>query len=149
LPSPPKWCCVTVLAGSKVQPARPDITTPGLCGTGSRLGCLLALLRSCSMPVKKHKKPSFDINSVSPEELLKLVNKAGGQRAFQRKYGGPRTTIQTRLNQLRKDPFKHRPAPEAEEAMPDGGTRVFLFSSAQDATQVHEDFLFNLETYRD
>lgn len=90
---------------------------------------------------------SFDIHSVSESELLAMVRKAGGQRAFSRKHGIKRTTLQKRLYKLRKDPFKDRPAPQARAAPT--GRRRFILSSAQDATRVHESFLANLEAYRD
>lgn len=90
---------------------------------------------------------SFDIYAIEPEELLRIVNKAGGQRAFSRKHGVKRTTLQNRLYSMRKDPLKHRPAPEVRQIMPLGERGRLIISSAQDATKVHEPFLANLEAY--
>lgn len=92
---------------------------------------------------------TFDINSVSPAELLKLVKKAGGQRAFAKLHGIARTTIQDRLYKLRKQPFSHRPAPVAKKVGDRRGVRRFILSSAQDGTLLNEPFLDNLEAYRD
>jgi hypothetical protein len=91
----------------------------------------------------------FDIHSVSPSDLLKLVKKEGGQRAFARKHGLPRTSVQERLYKLRKEPFSHRPAPKAKRVGDKRGIRRFILSSAQDGTMPHEQFLSNLEAYRD
>lgn len=102
------------------------------------------------MPSETEQPEAFDLYGVEPDELLKLVKKAGGQRAFARKHNLKRTTLQARLYKLREDPFKHRPAPEAREVAKTGtGRRRFILSSAQDGTRVHEPFLENLEAYRD
>lgn len=92
---------------------------------------------------------SFDINSVSPVELLKLVKKAGGQRAFAKAKGIARTTLQDRLHKLKRQPFTHRPAPKAKRVGEKRGIRRFILTSAQDSTLLHEEFLTNLEAYRD
>lgn len=89
----------------------------------------------------------FDITTVEPAALLKLVQKAGGQRAFARKHGLPRTTIQDRLHKLKRG--AHRPAPVAKRIGEKRGIRRFILTSAQDGTQVNEPFLHNLEAYRD
>ncbi|AFU86605.1 DNA transfer protein [Caulobacter phage CcrRogue] len=101
------------------------------------------------MKVTLPKDGPFDIYSVEPIELLAMVKKAGGQRAFSRKYSVKRTTLQNRLYAMRKDPFSHRPIPEARviPVGPDTGRRRFILSSAQDATYVHDEFVDNLEAY--
>lgn len=91
----------------------------------------------------------FDINSVTPTELLKLVKKAGGQRAFARLHGIPRTTIQDRLHKLQRQPFTHRPAPVAKRVGDRREVRRFILTSAQDGTVLNTPFLDNLEAYRD
>lgn len=96
------------------------------------------------MPIDK-----FDIYSVTPAELLKLVKKSGGQRAFAKKYGIARTTLQDRLYKLRKEPFTHRPIPQAKKIGYSRGVRRFILTSAQDGTALNEAFLDNLEAYRD
>lgn len=88
----------------------------------------------------------IDIQAIAPAELLKLVKKAGGQRAFAREHGIPRTTLQDRLYKLR---FSHRPAPVAKNVGMKKGVRRFILSSAQDSTALHEQFLTNLESYCD
>ena len=88
-----------------------------------------------------------DIANMEPDELLKLVKKAGGQRAFSRKYAIPRTTLQQHLYKLRENPYQHRPAPVAVDVGQGAGVRRFIVSSAQDKTAVHEPFLANLEAY--
>lgn len=99
--------------------------------------------------VKLPETQDFDIDSVSPEELLAMVKKAGGQRPFSRKYSVKRTTLQNRLYAMRKDPYSHRPAPAARVVAVDEttGRRRFILSSAQDKTYVHDGFVDNLEAY--
>ncbi|UTU09476.1 hypothetical protein CcrBL47_gp190 [Caulobacter phage BL47] len=93
--------------------------------------------------------------SMAHTEILTLVKKAGGQRAFSRKTGIPRTTLQAHLYKTREDPFGHRPAPEPIEMITDFGpacgkiVRRFILTSAQDGTLVHEPFLRNLEALVD
>lgn len=99
------------------------------------------------MPAKD--KTTFDIDSVSPEQLQKEVEALGGQRAFSRKYGIPRSTLQLRLHKLVRNPFGHRPAPEAKRVTIDAPVARFILTSAQDETVVHHEFLDNLEAYRD
>lgn len=94
-----------------------------------------------------------DLAQMAHTEILALVKKAGGQRAFARKTGIPRTTLQGYLHKTREDPYGHQPAPEPIEMITDFGPacakviRRYLFTWAQDGTQVHEPFLRNLEAY--
>ena len=106
--------------------------------------------------MKKNKKnkvlgmiEKIDINTMSPEDLLKAVNKAGGQRPFARKHGIPRTTLQDRLHKLRTSPYQHRPAPQPVHVGEKGQVCRFILTSAQDRSVVHEPFLGNLEAYAD
>jgi hypothetical protein len=92
---------------------------------------------------------SINLDEYDAHELLEEVKKCGGQRAFSRKYGVARTTLQDRLYKLRVDPFQHRPRPEAVVVGDGTGRRRFLCTSAQDSTRVHESFLTNLEAYAD
>lgn len=94
-------------------------------------------------------KGSFDLDSVTPEELQKIVTRMGGQRSFSRKYGVPRSTLQLRLHKLAREPWGHRPAPEARFVAITDTVRRFILTSAQDGTRLHEGFLDNLEAYRD
>ncbi len=102
---------------------------------------------------KKRKAPAdvkpFDLDSVEPNELLEMVKKAGGQRAFVRKFKVKRTSLQNRLYKIKRDPFTHRPAPQAREVAVAGQRQRFILTSAQDTTKVHGPFLDNLEAYRD
>ncbi|USN15469.1 hypothetical protein KIKIMORA_03270 [Brevundimonas phage vB_BpoS-Kikimora] len=99
------------------------------------------------MPVEP--KGHFDLDSVTPEELDRIVTEMGGQRAFSRAYGVARSTLQLRLNKVTRDPYSFRPAPEPHVIEINQGIRRFLLTSAQDETAIHEDFLTNLEAYRD
>jgi hypothetical protein len=94
-------------------------------------------------------KGTFDLDSVTPEELAKVVDRLGGQRAFSRKYGVPRSTLQLRLHKIAREPWGHRPAPEARFVAITDKVRRFILTSAQDGTQLHGEFLDNLEAYRD
>lgn len=92
-----------------------------------------------------------EFQALDPAELAAMVKKMG-QRAFARKHGIPRTTIQNHLYKARKDPFGHRPAPAAVAIGDDfapGEIKRYILTSAQDSTRLHEGFLSSLETYRD
>lgn len=94
-------------------------------------------------------KGTFDLDSVSPVELDRIVTEMGGQRVFSRHYGVARSTLQLRLNKVHRDPYSYIPVPEPRvEAVGDRISR-FILTSAQDETSLHEDFLTNLEAYRD
>lgn len=95
------------------------------------------------------KKLSFDLDSVSPDELAKLVNKAGSQRAFAKKYNIPRSTLQLRLHKVARDPYGHRPPPTARVIDTTEPVSRFILTAAQDGTKLHHEFLDNLEAYRD
>lgn len=91
-----------------------------------------------------------DLDLLSESDLLKLIKKAGGQRAFSRKNGIPRTSVQNRLYKLRKDPFGHRPAPQPIQlGLERGVIHRYILTAAQDSTVLHEQFLDNLLAYRD
>lgn len=89
----------------------------------------------------------IDTSQIEPNELLDMVKRAGGQRAFSRAYGVPRSTLQLHLSKLGDAPLHNRPPPQARELVQTPGRRRFLFSSAQDGTRVYEPFLANLEAY--
>jgi hypothetical protein len=94
-------------------------------------------------------KGSFDLDSVTPEELQAMVDDLGGQRAFSRKYGVPRATLQLRLHKIERVPYGHRPAPEPRRINLSAPIARFILTSAQDETELHHYFLDNLEAYRD
>lgn len=95
-------------------------------------------------------KGSFDLDSVSPEELDRIVTDMGGQRVFSRHYGVARSTLQLRLHKVHRDPFSFKPPPEPRKiTVAPGEVRRFILTSAQDQTSIHDDFLTNLEAYRD
>jgi len=94
-------------------------------------------------------KGTFDLDSVTPEELQKIVNKMGGQRPFSRKYGIPRSTLQLRLSKVVRDAFGHRPTPETRVLTIDAPVQRYILTAAQNETQLHHPFLTNLEAYRD
>lgn len=100
------------------------------------------------MPVEP--KGSFDLDSVTPEELDRIVTEMGGQRQFSRHYGVARSTLQLRLHKVHRDPFSYIPPVEPKKITVEPGTiRRFILTSAQSETSIHEDFLTNLEAYRD
>ena len=90
-----------------------------------------------------------DLSDLSFEALSAQIKKAGGQRAFSKLSGIPRTTLQGLVSRAYRESFKHRPAPDAAQERVESGVRRFILTSAQDATKVHEGFLRNLEAYRD
>lgn len=90
---------------------------------------------------------SIDIASMTPQALTDLVKKVGGQRAFQRKFGIPRTTLQTHLYKEVRQGYQHRPAPEALIKPVTEKIQRYILSSAQDETELHGQFLTNLEAY--
>jgi hypothetical protein len=94
-------------------------------------------------------KGTFDLDSGSPEELDRIVSDMGGQREFSRRYGVARSTLQLRLHKVQREPFSFKPPPEPRKVTVDAGVRRFILSSAQDETSLDEDFLTNLEAYRD
>lgn len=95
--------------------------------------------------------PTFDLDSIETEELSKLVIKTGGQRAFCRKYGIARSTLQVRLHKLAREPFGHKPAPKAVVmGLPEGDIIArYIVTAAQDSTKLHDEFLDNLLFYRE
>ncbi|AXQ68708.1 DNA transfer protein [Caulobacter phage CcrPW] len=95
------------------------------------------------------KSPTFDLDSVTPDKLAELVNKIGGQRAFSRKYGVPRSTLQLRLAKAAEGGFSHRPAPSTTVRSIKAPVARFILTSAQESTELHYEFLAALEAYRD
>ncbi len=93
--------------------------------------------------------PKIDINDLEPEALFKMVEAAGGQREFSRLYDVPRSSLQNRLKLREVNLFGHRPPPQPRIENVTGGVRRFILSAAQDATDLHDDFLTALEAYRD
>lgn len=95
-------------------------------------------------------KGTFDLDSVSPAELDRIVTEMGGQRQFSRHYGVARSTLQLRLHKVHRDPFSHIPPTEPKKiAVAPGTIHRFILTSAQTETAIHEEFLTNLEAYRD
>lgn len=90
-----------------------------------------------------------DISDLTFEALQARIRKAGGQRAFSREIGIPRTTLQLAIKRAYKAQFKHRPAPQAHVIPVESGVQRFILTAAQDSTKVHMGFLRNLEAYRD
>lgn len=90
---------------------------------------------------------SIDITTMTPQALKELVEKVGGQRQFARKFGIPRTTLQTHLYKEVRQGYMHRPAPEAIVKPVDQPVQRYILSSAQDSTELHTQFLTNLEAY--
>lgn len=92
-----------------------------------------------------------EIADLPYRELIARIDKAGGQRAFARLTGIPRTTLQDMIEAARLEQFKHIPAKDArtENVAPGENVRRFILTAAQDMTKVHEGFLTNLEAYRD
>lgn len=86
---------------------------------------------------------------MSDVELLKTVKKLG-QRGASRHYGVPRTTLQAWHASAveRAESLKSTKQPKPIRIpKPRFGVRRFIFSSVQDGTKIHEQFLTNLEAY--
>ena len=74
------------------------------------------------------------------------LKRLGSQRKAAKAVGIPRSTIQEMLK--REDTFKQAaPAKAIVIPSPKRKTRRFIFSAAQNGTEVHEQFLTNLEAY--
>lgn len=86
---------------------------------------------------------------MSDGDLIKVVKKLG-VRGAARHFGTPRSTLKdwyesasSRVNELKA---RKQPKP-IRITKPRVGVRRFIFSSAQDDTKIHEQFLINLEAY--
>jgi hypothetical protein len=90
-----------------------------------------------------------DFETADYEALTTAVSKAGGQRAFARAQGIPRSTLQDRLKQAKAAQFRHRPIDQTNVVEVKHGIRRFILTSAQDTTRVDGNLLTSLETYRD
>lgn len=92
-----------------------------------------------------------ELEALSFADLNERIAEEGGQRAFSRTYGIPRTTLQDIIERARLAQFKHVPPPTArtENVEAGQGVRRFILTAAQDSTKLHEGFLSNLEAYRD
>jgi hypothetical protein len=86
---------------------------------------------------------------MSDVDLIKAVKKLGQQGAADH-FNVPRTTLQDwyRSARIRVSELKARKQPKPIRiTKPRVGVRRFIFSSAQDDTKIHEQFLTNLEAY--
>jgi hypothetical protein len=84
------------------------------------------------------------------KQYPKLLKKHGSQRAVAEHTGIPRTTLQDWLKKSAEPVFATRSQPKPIIiTTPRRETKRFIFTSAQDNTQVHEGFLDNLEAYAD
>jgi hypothetical protein len=83
------------------------------------------------------------------KQLLAAIKKHGSGRKAAKALGIPRTSMQDRVAAAKKEKFstKQRLRRVKISAPKRGGTKRFIFSSAQDGTKVHEGFLANLEAY--
>lgn len=90
-----------------------------------------------------------DISAMTLREAMRLIKKHGSGRRAAQALGVPRTTFQDHVVDLKKDKFTSRAArkPVAVKRPQTGGIKRFIFTSAQDGTEVHEGFLNNLEAY--
>lgn len=81
-------------------------------------------------------------------QLVKAVKTAGSIRKAAKLLKIPRVTLQDRVSPLLHQHLakQQMPAPLMVVA-PKRGKRCFIFSSAQDGTEIHEAFLTNLEAY--
>lgn len=87
------------------------------------------------------------IEALPYKDLLALIDKEGGQRAFARTSGIARTSIQGIIERARLDQFKHKPAkqPRIENLAKGERVRRWIVTGAQDETRLHDGFLTNLE----
>jgi hypothetical protein len=86
---------------------------------------------------------------MSDTDLLKMVKKHG-QRGAAKAYNVPRGTLQYWYNAAlaRGAALKATKLPKPIRiAKPKAGAKRFIFSSVQDGTKIHEQFLTNLEAY--
>ena len=84
------------------------------------------------------------------EKCVKSYTSLKSQRAVANKLGVARSTVQRALQLARDGVFtSNAPAPSIVIKTAKRKTRRFIFTSAQDDTEVHEGFLTNLRAYAD
>lgn len=88
-----------------------------------------------------------EVASLSYEDIIELYATHGGERAAARHLNVPRTTLQDHFRRLKEERFRSQKSAEPTEFPVGPDTQVFILSSAQDSTKVHNGFLSNLEAY--
>lgn len=91
------------------------------------------------------------LQSLSDEEIIAAVTQAGSLNKAAVGYKIPLRTFKDRAGPLmRRAMSSHRmPKPVSVKTPKRGKKRCFIFSSAQNGTEIHEEFLDNLEAYAD
>ena len=91
---------------------------------------------------------TIKVSELTYMDLVALYAKHGSESATARALGVSRTTLQSHFYKVRDARFISRRMKEARKIEPDPDQiRYFIFSSAQDNTAIHHQFLKNLEAY--
>lgn len=90
----------------------------------------------------------FKVSDLAYADLVALYAQYGSESATAKALGVPRTTLQSHYYKVKDARFISRRMVEARKVVPDPDKiRYFIFSSAQDNTRIHHQFLKNLEAY--
>jgi hypothetical protein len=88
--------------------------------------------------------------SLSLEDLLKLVKKYGSRNKAAESLGVAKSTFKDHMKKLEQASLTHRAVVKPVKiAKPRSGVKRFILTSAQDSTKVHMPFLNNLLAYAD
>lgn len=88
------------------------------------------------------------LSALTDDEVLEAIINYGGCNAAARALGIPKSTFKDRAQVLMRKKFASKRAKNAEHApVPSKGVKRFIFSSAQNDTEVDLRFLRNLEVY--
>jgi predicted transcriptional regulator len=88
--------------------------------------------------------------SLSLEDLLKLVKKYGSRNKAAESLGVAKSTFKDHMKKLEQASLTHRAVVKPVKiAKPRSGVKRFILTSAQDSTEVNKEFLNNLLAYAD
>lgn len=88
------------------------------------------------------------MSEINDDQVLAAYAKHKTERAAAEKLGMPKSTFHDRLHAARANMFRVQKMEKPRIIKPKkGATRRFLLTCAQNATQIHESFLDNLEAY--
>lgn len=87
------------------------------------------------------------LDSMSDVEVIEAVGEYGGANSAARNLNIPKSTFKDRYARIRAKAYKTQSHIETETHVVAPTTQVFIFSSAQNNTEIDASFLANLEAY--